>query len=253
MQADELRRRFALLLAGHPLVLLPGLAGMLAIAVAPFAAAPAIPAFVGMAGLAGAALAVAFRATVQRDAIYLQVQAERSAERHLHERAEAARVQVTLKGLRRALQDDGDPRTETLFDDLRTLADQFKEGRPWIDTLEEVQRGETQAAVERLFESSIAGLGDALDVQKGAGDVSHAPTRERLLAHREAILAEVGASVEMLGEMLARLQALGVSGRSADEQGDARQNLADHVRAVVRTDEQMRRLAGSRSQRESPG
>ena len=253
MDAGELRRRFALLLAGHPLVLLPGLAGMFGIAIAPFASAPAIPAFAGLVSLAGAGLAIAFRATVQRDAIYAQVQAERSAERHLHDKAEAARVEAALVGLRRALEKDGDPRTETLFDDLRSLSDQFKEGRPWIDALEDVQRGETQEAVDRLFETSIAGLGDALDVQKGAGEVSHAPTRARPHAQREAILTEVGASVEMLGEMLARLQALGVSARSSGEHVEARQKLADHVRAVVRTDEQMRRLAGSRSERESPG
>jgi hypothetical protein len=250
METDELRRRYQLVLAGHPLVLLPGLGGMLGFAVAPFAASPAIPAFLGLVSLAGAGLAFAFRATVQADAIHAQVRAERDAERERDAAASAAKVEADLSALRATLEGDGDPRTETLFDDLRSLAAQFDDGHPWIDNLDDVQRQETQRAVRALFETSMAGLRDAMKVYEGAREISHKPTRQRLREQREAILAEVGASVEMMGEMLARIQALGVGARSSGDQAEARQRLADHVQAVVRTEEQMRRLAGGRREAE---
>jgi hypothetical protein len=246
---DDLRGRILTVLLGHPAVVVPALGGMGALAMAPFVDHSAGFAFVGLVGLAGMVLAATFRATVGRERVTQQVEREVAQERARREDEAETERQAALETLRAQLLGDNDPRTEAILDDLRALCDQLREGRPWMDALDPQARAETERATGQLFDTSVQGLRDSLRIYQSAVRITHAATRERVLGQREALIGELLSSVGTLGDMLAQLQELSVKSHSADEHEQARGRLASHVRAAIQTDQQMRQLAASQSQR----
>ena len=238
--ADDARRRILAVLLGHPAVVLPALIGMGGLAAAPFASHPAGIAFFGMIGLGMSILTTAFRATLGRDRVTEQVARELAADEARQQTAVEQKRSSDLETLRKDLLGDEDPRTETIFDDLRNLAEQFHEGRPWIDALDARAREETQQATQKLFDTSVQGLRDSLRIYQSAVQISHSETRARVLQQREALLGELQSSVATLGDMLAQLQELAVKSHSADDQTEARAALANHVKAAIQADQQMR-------------
>lgn len=247
--AKDLRTRYLAVLLGHPTVLLPVLGGMAGLAAAPFADHPGGLAFFGLVGFATSLLAGAYRATVGRERLVDQVHREIAAEEDRLTVAREKAREIGLTELRKQLVGDHDPRTERILDDLRRLTEAFRDGRPWMDELDAQARVETQLATAQLFDTSVEGLRDALRIYQSAMPLSHAETRDRLLAQREALIVDVQKNLATLGDMLARLQELAVKSHSADQHAKVRQELADQVRSAIRTEQQMRQLEGSESRR----
>ena len=122
---ERLKQKVILDLLGNPVTLWPfvgGVAALLAAVVLPID--PAIPAFIGLTGIVGSMGGFALRMLYRRDVIFDRAAKELEDE---ESRAQLAAIDELYAKLRA----DGEPRTEQLLADLRSLTAMAHDDGTW--------------------------------------------------------------------------------------------------------------------------
>lgn len=141
-----------------------------------------------------------------------------------------------LDALYRELQQDGDPRTETLLKDLRTLTKAImseQSGALAATTLD------ITTDVDALFQRSVDYLKEALGLWRTAEQVNREPIRAQLLSQREVLIAEVEKSLENLGDVLGGLKRVAVSAGSNPQLADLRDELKARLRIAEEVEQRL--------------
>ncbi len=223
-------------LASSPLTLVPAVGGLTAVAAGWALAIPAL-AFGGVVGvLAGAGTFLTRLATGS----------EKVTDRALEDlRKENAKARdAELDALLERLEADGEPRSDGFLRDLRLLYDQAmaSEGLKGMDS---VSRGDMERDVNSLFNGCVSALEQSLKVREVAMGVTHKTARKEILRRREALLREVGQSVEKLSLVVARLEAMSVEGSAVAELKALRVDLDESLTQARKVRDEMRALDGS--------
>jgi hypothetical protein len=141
-----------------------------------------------------------------------------------------------LDALYRDLQQDGDPRTEALLKDLRTLTTAIlgePSQSPAAAALDIV------ADVDVLFQRSVDYLKESLGLWRTAEQVTREPIRAQLLGQREVLITEVEKSLENLGDVLGALKRVAVSSGSNPQLADLRDELKARLRIAEEVEQRM--------------
>jgi hypothetical protein len=226
----EIRRRILLRLFGHPLGIVPAVAGVgLALTPIFFSVDPALPLFAGVVGVVLGGASIAVRALLGRDAIGRQVIEEL-------EREAAAAQDARIRELRGELSSDDDPRDERLFDDLLRLVAAIRDDRGWREHVEPVVAADILADLDELARRSVTALQRGLTLERTARELHSARARAGLEAERERLLADVQATVESVGELLTQLKVhtaqRGVGSTNLDQLRTSLSRTLDAARAA---------------------
>src|SRR3989339_497635 len=200
--ADSLKTRILVNLVGKPAVIIPALGSLIAFAGATVASHPGVPVFAGILCLLTTAGVVGYRFLFRMEEVREGVKKELDGESAAAHQEDVRSREQELDELRRRLCADGDSRDEKILDDLRSLDGQFTDEMPWIARLDQRSRIDTQHASRLLFDTSIQGLRDALQLFESSRQITHQPTCEQLMQQREAFIADAQTSVSTLGTML---------------------------------------------------
>ena len=171
------------------------------------------------------------RATVWRKEI------ARTALNEMKEEAEQA-ADSTLDNLYERLVGDGDPRTERLFQDLRTLVRVFKQSGEWLVTAGVTL--EILSRVDELFDACVRLLEATLRLYNVAQRIDVLEFKQPLLERRESIIKEVQGTVKQLSEALAEVQTLGAGSTSDAQLARVRNDLNASLDVARRANERLK-------------
>ncbi len=228
-----LKDRVAYNLMTHPVTLWPVVGGVTAVAAGWAFMVPGLI-FGGVVGVLGGVGHFATRILTGADGVEDEAYAELSQE------AAGAR-EVALDALSEDLSQDGEPRSERLLADLRTLTRRFREGQG-LERLDPATKVELQAGVEDLSEGCIAALERSLEIYETSREVLGRRPRRALLDRREALLDEVEESITKLSVLLADAESLSVEEAGTDRLDALRSQLDRSVDLVRRVKQEMNEL-----------
>lgn len=112
---------------------------------------------------------------------------------------------------------DGDERTETAMQDLRSLRQAFRQLDKIAPDLNRVMIEDIQQRSEELFQQCVSSLEKTLQLWKTAESLASTTARKPILEQREKLVGDVVQTVEHMSRTLASVQ--GITSRS---DGDAR-------------------------------
>ncbi|MBN1674732.1 MAG: hypothetical protein JXR37_27050 [Kiritimatiellae bacterium] len=140
------------------------------------------------------------------------------------------------------LRKDGDPRTEALLKDLRTLTKALMSEQS--ESLA-ASAFDIVADVDKLFQRSVDYLKESLQLWRTAEAMQRETIKDELLKHREILIEEVEKSLENLGDVLGRMKKAAVSSRDGHQLAELREELAARLRLAEEVEERMRALRGA--------
>jgi hypothetical protein len=145
-----------------------------------------------------------------------------------------------LDQLYRDLQTDGDPRTETLLKDLRTLT----------STLMSEQDNHLASGafgilsdVDKLFTRCVGYLEESLKLWRTAEAVERKNIADELLAQRKVLIDEVEKSLDRLGDVLGGIKKAALS-RDGEELNQLREELKSRLKIAEEVENRIRRMQG---------
>jgi hypothetical protein len=199
---------------GSPLVLMPFMVGSAAFAsffalgLKGSAAVGAV--LIGLAGTLGAAGTFITKFILGKDDRVKQlVEASRSKAKLDKRKA--------LEHFHHRLTMDGDERTETAMQDLRSLRQAFRQLDKIAPDLNRAMIEDIQQRSEELFQQCVSSLEKTLQLWKTAESLASETARKPILEQREKLVGDVVQTVEHMSRTLASVQ--GITSRS---DGDAR-------------------------------
>ncbi len=228
-----LKDRVAYNLMTHPMTLWPVVGGVTAVAAGWAVAVPALM-FGGVVGVLGGIGHFATRILSGADGVEDEAYAELSNEA-------ATKREATLDGLHEELSQDGEPRSERLLSDLRTLTRRFRDGQG-LERLDPATKIELQTGVEALSQGCIDALKRSLEIYETSREVLGKRPRRALLERREQLLDEVEESITKLSMLLADAESLSVEEAGTDRLDALRNQLDRSVDLVRRVKQEMNAL-----------
>ena len=210
----NLAKRVMADIVSSPLVLMPFMVGSAAFA-SLFAlglkgSAAVAATLVGLAGLLGSAGTFLTQFILGRDTRVKQL-IEASRDKAKRDKRKA------LDHFHHRLTMDGDERTETAMQDLRSLREAFRELDKIAPDLNRAMIEDIQQRSEELFQQCVSSLEKTLQLWKTAENLASEIARKPILEQREKLVGEVVQTVEHMSRTLASVQ--GITDRS---DGDAR-------------------------------
>ena len=210
----NLAKRVMADIAGSPLVLLPFMAGSAAFA-SLFAlglkgSAALGVALVGLAGLLTSVGTFLTKFILGRDTRVKQL-IEASRDKAKRDKRKA------LDHFHHRLTMDGDERTETAMQDLRSLRQAFQQLDKIAPDLNQAMIDDIQQRSEELFQQCMSSLEKTLQLWKTAESLASETARKPILEQREKLVGDVVQTVEHMSRTLASVQ--GITDRS---DGDVR-------------------------------
>ena len=148
-----------------------------------------------------------------------------------------------LDALYLELQKDGDPRTEALLKDLRTLT------KALIDEPSDclaVAALDIVSDVDALFRRSVDYLRESLELWRTAEQVNRESIRAQLLGQREILIGEVERSLENLGDVLGGLKRVAVSAGSNPQLAELREELKARLRIAEQVEQRIKAMRDGR-------
>lgn len=147
-----------------------------------------------------------------------------------------------LDRLYRELAEDGDPRTEALLKDLRTLTKALM-----IEPSETlaVSAFDILSDVDKLFQRSVDYLQESLTLWHTAEEVQRASIRDELLKQRETLIVEVEKSLENLGSVLGSVKRAAVSSSDGRQLEDLREELSARLKIAEEVEDRMKSMRQS--------
>lgn len=237
IDAARVRRRMAYRLWTAPLVSVPLVlgAGLLLIAFL----SGSLTGYLGLVGATGLVFALgtaAFRGLFRRDRLAaesyeaLKTEAERNHTLYLHY-------------LWRRLRLDRDPRTKQCLDQIRGLYQRMQRAGVLGNQVDSRLLPEIREKTEQLYRSCLAALERTHDYWKAAREMGTEEGRGEASAAREALLDEVGRSIDRLNATLDHLQAVALRREDPAEQlASVRAELDEGLEVAKRVDERMKEL-----------
>ncbi|MEE2947414.1 MAG: hypothetical protein VX392_03775 [Verrucomicrobiota bacterium] len=210
----NLAKRVMADIAGSPLVLFPFMVGsaafasFLALGLKGSAAAGAL--LVGIAGLLASAGTFLTKFILGRDTRVKQL-IEASRDKAKRDKSKA------LDHFHHRLTMDGDERTETAMQDLRSLRQAFRQLDKIAPDLNRAMIEDIQERSEELFQQCVSSLEKTLQLWKTAESLASETARKPILKQREKLVDDVVQTVEHMSRTLASVQ--GITDRS---DGDVR-------------------------------
>ena len=210
----NLAKRVMVDIAGSPLVLLPFMAGSAAFA-SLFAlglkgSAALGAGLVGFAGLLTSVGTFLTKFILGRDTRVKQL-IEASRDKAKRDKRKA------LDHFHHRLTMDGDERTETAMQDLRSLRQAFRQLDKIAPDLNRAMIEDIQQRSEELFQQCVSSLEKTLQLWKTAESLASETARKPILEQREKLVGNVVQTVEHMSRTLASVQ--GITNRS---EGDIR-------------------------------
>jgi hypothetical protein len=200
-------------------------------------------ALLGIAGavLFGLGLAIGFkRLWLTSDKMMKEILAEIAQEKAIED-------DRRLDELQRRLENDGDPRTDTLLADLRTLKRAFARDQQWAVSAGAMTALSLTGDVDKLFNGCIKALEETLTLHAQAEGMRNARLRDQFRQRRDDLIGEVEQSLVRLGSLQGKVQSMGQVGKdAADELRSVRQDLDDQLEIARKVEERMRGFAGGR-------
>ncbi len=141
-----------------------------------------------------------------------------------------------LDRLYRELAQDGDPRTEALLKDLRTLTKALMNEQS--ETLA-MSAFDIVSDVDKLFQRSVDYLQESLNLWQTAEDMERASIKEQLMAQRDVLIGEVEQSLENLGDVLGSVKRAAVSTHDGQRLADLREELTARLKIAEDVEERM--------------
>ena len=201
-------------IVSSPLVLMPFMVGSAAFtslfALGLKGSAAVAATLVGLAGLLGSAGTFLTQFILGRDTRVKQL-IEASRDKAKRDKRKA------LDHFHHRLTMDGDERTETAMQDLRSLREAFRELDKIAPDLNRAMIEDIQQRSEELFQQCVSSLEKTLQLWKTAESLASEVARKPILEQREKLVGEVVQTVEHMSRTLASVQ--GITDRS---DGDAR-------------------------------
>lgn len=229
MDRDEIRKRLLLRLFGEPVTLALGIGGTMALLSAPlFGLGLAVPAFLGISGIAGSAGILAVRGILMREQLTRDLIEE-------IEREEADAHTARLDRLYTELEGDHDPRTEALFNDLRTLVQTVRDDAKWRSKVNTVAAADILKGIDELFKGSVDSLERTLELHRTRAQLTTAAAGDPLVHERERLIADVEQTVQRLGMLVTELRVLGTQTDEGADLSRIRSELDSNLAAVRRT------------------
>ena len=146
-----------------------------------------------------------------------------------------------LDRLYRDLQADGDPRTEMLLKDLRTLT----------KTLMSEENHQLASGafgilsdVDKLFSRCVGYLEESLKLWQTAEEVERETIANELLGQRQVLIDEVEKSLDRLGDVLGGIKKAALS-RDSEELTRLRDELAARLKIAEEVETRIRNMNGS--------
>lgn len=147
-----------------------------------------------------------------------------------------------LDRLEADLAADGDPRTERLLGDLRTLTHALMAD---ASTPLGADHLDIASDVDRMFGKSVEYLRESLSLWTMADGVGQPGIKERLLANRELLIREVETSLENLGEVLGRVRLARVASPMGGDLAELREELSARLRIAEEVDRRIHSMRES--------
>ncbi len=143
-----------------------------------------------------------------------------------------------LDKLERELRRDDDPRTENTLRDLRALSDAFSQAG--LAGMEQNVSGEKLGdTVHQMIGQSIQLLRQSLTFNEPARQAASQEIRQSILAKREAVLSEAIAGVEILKQVLDKIQTVAASSLATEQVTQMGQQMLDQLEIARSVEERM--------------
>ncbi|MEE8410813.1 MAG: hypothetical protein V3T05_14530 [Myxococcota bacterium] len=153
----------------------------------------------------------------------------------------------TLDHLEARLSADDDPRDEKLLRDLRSLTAAFRDRDLWPTGMTTLSAFDIVSGVEQLFQGCVASLEHELVLVGLAAKMGTPEAREPIIAERERILGEVGASIEKLSGIFAGMQKLRSSSGPDTELTRIREELDQSLEVAARVEARLKNWGRDRA------
>jgi hypothetical protein len=137
------------------------------------------------------------------------------------------------------LRKDGDPRTEALLKDLRTLTNALMSEQS--ESLA-VSAFDIVSDVDKLFQRSVDYLRESLELWHTAEEMERETIKTQLLKHREILINEVEKSLTNLGDVLASIKKAAVSSRDGQQLAELREELTTRLRFAEEVEDKMKAM-----------
>ena len=144
-----------------------------------------------------------------------------------------------LDRLDRRLRRDGDPRTEKGLRELRAIYREFRRDSKWSRGINKAAAVEIGSKVERLFHGCLESLEIAQELWESAARMRTREHKGSLLKRREALVIEVGQSVEQLAKTVDGVMTLALDVGDSDQLARIRQELDESLEVAQRVEERM--------------
>ncbi len=140
------------------------------------------------------------------------------------------------------LQEDGDPRTETLLKDLRTLTKALMSEQSESLSINAV---DIVSDVDKLFQRSVDYLKESLELWRTADEMERESIKEQLIKQRELLIVEVEKSLENLGDVLGSMKKAVVSSGSGQQMVELREELTARLKIAEEVEEKIQSMRRS--------
>lgn len=150
---------------------------------------------------------------------------------------------LDLDDLYRKLSDDGDPRTETLLKDLRTLTKALMSEQG--DSLA-LGAFDIVSSVDELFQRSVDYLRESLDLWQTAQEMGRESIRRQLMEQRETLIVEVERSLENLGDVLGTMKRAAVASGGHAPLDELREELNSRLKIAEEVENRMKAMRQGR-------
>lgn len=137
------------------------------------------------------------------------------------------------------LQKDGDPRTENLLKDLRTLTKALMSQQS--DSIA-LNTFDIVSDVEKLFQRSVDYLKESLELWYTANAMEKKSIKDQLLEHRELLISEVEKSLENLGNVLESIKKAAINSQDGQQLAELREELNTRLRIAEEVEERMKNI-----------
>lgn len=144
-----------------------------------------------------------------------------------------------LDDLYRDLTTDGDPRTECLLKDLRTLTKALQSEQ---SNSAAIGAFDILSDVDVLFQRSVDYLKETLKLWHLAEEMQHASIREEMLHHRELLISEVEKSLENLGAVLGSLKKASLTVHDGNQLAELREELTARLKIAEEVEQKMQHM-----------
>lgn len=143
------------------------------------------------------------------------------------------------------LKKDGDPRTEMLLKDLRTLTKALLSEQSLMSEQSDslaIHAFDIVSDVDKLFQRSVDYLKESLDLWRTADNMERESIKQQLLNQRETLISEVEKTLENLGTVLGSMKKAAINSRDGLQLAELREELSARLKIAEEVEEKIKAM-----------